>query len=69
MTLWAFGNIETYLGSIESDINFKIPYNDIPKYSGNLELKNFDLGQMLNNDRLGKTSSQGYCKWSGIKSR
>jgi hypothetical protein len=43
----AFGNIETYLGSIESDINFKIPYNDIPKYSGNLELKNFDLGQML----------------------
>ena len=63
----AFGNIETYLGTIESDINFKIPYNDIPKYSGNLELKNFDLGQMLNNDRLGKTSLRGTVNGQGLK--
>ena len=39
------GNIETALGSVETDVNVKI--DDQFRYSGKLQTKNFQLGQLI----------------------
>ncbi|MBI1191732.1 MAG: hypothetical protein GC205_00970 [Bacteroidetes bacterium] len=42
----AFGEVNTGLGSVNSDLNLKIePERDLVTYSGNLDLTSFDLGR------------------------
>lgn len=45
------GNFVTAIGRASTDLNFKLN-NNIPKYSGIIELKQFDLGKFFNNEQL-----------------
>ena len=61
----ANGTFDTQLGDIQSDINLKL--KDKPIYSGNLALKDFDLGMLTQRpDLLQKTSFNGFIEGSGV---
>ncbi len=64
----ARGDFVTEKGSIHSDINLKIPSDPANmKYSGNVELKNVDIGAFLNNtDLIQKVNLKGKIKGEGI---
>ncbi|WP_143309950.1 translocation/assembly module TamB domain-containing protein [Chitinophaga vietnamensis] len=51
----AYGQFQTNLGKVNSDINFKTN-RDIPVYSGSLTTSNFDLGALLDNSNIGEVS-------------
>jgi len=55
----AYGNLNTKFGNITSDINLKLPAGQAAKYSGNINLKDFDIGSFLNIKQIGKTSFSG----------
>ncbi|MCB0515529.1 MAG: translocation/assembly module TamB domain-containing protein [Chitinophagales bacterium] len=61
----AQGNIQTDLGNITSDINVKL--KKIASYSGNLEVKDFQLGKWLNNENIGKASFEMSLEGQGLK--
>jgi hypothetical protein len=52
----AFGTFKTKLGRFDPDINLKINKAGMPSYSGKLKTSNFDLGGLLDNKTLGRTT-------------
>ncbi len=63
----AYGRFDTDLGTIVSDINLKIAADGSNnRYSGNLQLKDFELGAYTGNTLLGRTSLQGSLRGSGF---
>lgn len=66
----AFGQVNTSIGTIQSDLNLKIePDQDLVSYSGKLDLSNFDLGIWSNEpDWLGKVTASSTVKGSGKSS-
>ncbi|MBL6963284.1 MAG: translocation/assembly module TamB domain-containing protein [Bacteroidetes bacterium] len=64
----AYGNLYTPFGEIESDINLKIPAKSgKPKYSGNLSLISFSLGQFTGQEELlGKVNMDGHISGEGL---
>lgn len=62
----AKAEIVSQIGIVKSDVNLKFK-TDITHavYSGNLSSIDFDLGKLLNNDLLGKTSLNATLKGSG----
>ncbi len=50
----AFGEFKTRLGKVISDVNMKI--SKVPVYTGTVRAVNFDLGELLGNNKLGRTS-------------
>jgi len=56
----AFGDFQTDLGFLRSDINMKL--HDPEEYSGTLETVDFDLGKFLDLPDLGKISFNGHLK-------
>ncbi|HSN59368.1 MAG TPA: hypothetical protein VLR49_00425, partial [Ferruginibacter sp.] len=58
----AFGNINTNLGNITADLNMKLPAGGQPVYSGKLHTAGFNLGQFLNNKKLGMVALNGTIK-------
>lgn len=53
----AFGNFSTALGGGNSDLNMKLgDSTTLPSYSGNLTLKDFDVGTLTAQPVIGKTS-------------
>ncbi len=64
----ARGDFVTEKGSVHSDINIKIPSNlNEMQYSGNLELKNVDLGAFFRNQKLvQKVNLKGRVDGKGI---
>jgi hypothetical protein len=52
----AYGTFKTKLGRFDSDINLKINKAGIPSYSGKLNTYAFDIGSLLNEETLGRTS-------------
>ncbi|MES2559012.1 MAG: translocation/assembly module TamB domain-containing protein [Bacteroidota bacterium] len=53
----AFGNFSTVLGSGRSDLNMKLgDSTTLPSYSGNLVLKDFDIGKLFSQPIIGRTS-------------
>ncbi len=61
----ANGFFQTKLGDVKSDINLKL--EDLPVYSGNLALTDFDLGTLTQRpDLLHKTSFKGFVAGSGV---
>lgn len=53
----AFGDFTTALGGGKSDLNMKMGDSiTLPAYSGNLTLKNFDVGAFIGQPIIGKTS-------------
>ena len=65
----AYGNLSTPYGEIESDLNFKIPaHSSMPNYSGNISLKDFNLGEFIGKkDLIGMVSMTGHVEGEGIR--
>ena len=61
----AFGTFKTKLGRFDTDINLKINKAGIPAYSGKLSTSNFDLGNLLDVDGLGRTTFAANINGSG----
>ena len=62
----AYGEFKTKIGRIRSDVNMKIGKNGIPSYAGNVKTFDFDLGELLEEKKLGKITSELYVKGKGI---
>ena len=62
------GTIETNLGSLTTNVNMKISGSKPSIYSGNISTDNFNLGQFLDNDQIGKISFRGKVNGKGLKS-
>jgi hypothetical protein len=52
----AFGTFKTLLGRFDPDINLKINKAGVPSYSGKIQTSNFDLGTLLNDKTIGRTT-------------
>lgn len=52
----AFGTFKTKLGRFDPDINLKINKAGMPSYSGKVRTSNFDLGTLIDNKDLGRTT-------------
>lgn len=52
----AYGTFKTRLGRFDSDINLKLDKNDIPSYSGKVSANNFNLGDLISVDDMGRTT-------------
>ncbi len=48
-----YGTIQTALGTLRSDLNMKLPRGSQPVYSGSIATSSFQLGQFLNNSKIG----------------
>jgi hypothetical protein len=62
------GTIETNLGALTTNVNMKIHGTKPSVYSGSISTDNFDLGQFLDNDRIGKISFNGQVNGEGLRS-
>lgn len=63
----AYGEFKTKIGRIETDLNMKIIENTIPSYSGRIKAFDLDLGNLLDQSDLGKTSLTANVKGRGFK--
>ena len=64
----AYGNFNSDLGTIISDINLKIDENPAhTRYSGKIELVNFDLGKYAKQKSIGKTYLKGKITGHGFQ--
>jgi hypothetical protein len=63
----AYGNINTSIGYISSDLNLKVNEDKSSSYSGRLAAGNFDLGKYFNNEELlGKVTFDARLRGSGL---
>ena len=62
-----YGTIRTNLGTITSDLNMKLPDGKEPFYSGTIVSHNFNLGQFINEPKLGTISFAGSLKGRGVE--
>jgi hypothetical protein len=62
----AYGIISTNLGNITADLNMKLPKGGTPSYSGKLNTAGFQLGEFLNDRKLGNIALNGTIKGSGF---
>lgn len=61
-----YGNLETKLGTVITDLNMKFPENGLAKYSGNIRTPGFLVGQLIDNTSLGKIVFEGKVNGSGL---
>ncbi|NEU09856.1 translocation/assembly module TamB [Flavihumibacter sp. R14] len=52
----AYGEFKTALGRLASDMQMKIPVKGTPTYSGLVKAYDFNLGELLNQSTLGRTT-------------
>ncbi|MFC5282990.1 translocation/assembly module TamB domain-containing protein [Pedobacter alpinus] len=52
----AYGNFKTKLGQVKSDVNMKIDRFNIPSYSGKVQAIDFNLGELLDEPLVKRTS-------------
>ncbi len=64
-----FGTIQTNLGTITSDLNMKLPFNQDPVYSGKLATQNFNLGELFGEKSIGGISMSGTLKGKGFTNK
>ena len=63
----AYGTFKTRLGRFDSDLNLKINKAGVPSYSGKLSTYNFDLGTLIDESDLGRTTLTANVVGSGDK--
>ena len=64
----ADGNFSTNLGRIDADLNFKLPPNSTPIYSGHLITYNFNIGKLFNQEKnIGTLSMDANLKGAGVQ--
>ena len=61
----AYGEFKTGLGRFNTDVNLKISKAGTPSYSGKINAFNFDLGNLLDQPDVGRTSFAANVKGSG----
>lgn len=63
----SFGEFKTKAGRLASDINLKIGKDNIPRYSGTLKAIDFNIGELFNTSKLGRTSLTASINGKGFK--
>lgn len=63
----AFGEIKTRLGRVVTDVNMKIDSRGTPTYQGVVKAYDFNLGDLLDNKQLGRTTLTADIKGSGFE--
>ncbi len=63
---FADGTIQSNLGSINTNVNFKFPENQTPLYTGTISTTNFKLGEFINNNQIGKVALNGKIEGKGF---
>src|SRR5205085_11964659 len=58
----SYGTIQTALGTLTTDINMKLPKGGEAVYSGTLETDGFQLGTLINDNKLGIVDFHGDIK-------
>ena len=61
------GTIESSLGTLETNVNMKLPADGPSVYSGTISTDSFQLGSFLDNDNLGRIAFQGKINGTGLK--
>ena len=61
----AYGTFKTKLGRFDPDINLKINKAGIPSYSGKIATSNFDLGTLIDESDIGRTTLAANVTGSG----
>ncbi|QKJ28576.1 translocation/assembly module TamB domain-containing protein [Mucilaginibacter mali] len=61
----AYGEFKTKLGRFQSDVNLKISKSGNPSYSGNIKAYDFDLGTLIDEPDLNRTTFVADIKGSG----
>lgn len=62
-----FGTIKTALGTLETDLNMKLPEKGLPVYSGTVSTERFELGTFIKSPQLGFIDFHGKIKGKGFK--
>lgn len=65
----AFGSINTNLGTINADLNLKLPGNQPSIYSGKLSTQNFRLGEFLDDNKVGSITFDGKVNGAGLSEK
>lgn len=52
----AYGDFKTKLGQIKSDVNMKVNRNNVPSYSGKIQAIDFNLGDLIDEASIKRTS-------------
>lgn len=63
----ADGQFITDIGNISSNVKVEFPNNNLPKYDGELEVKNFDLGYFSGDTTFQKIDMQGTIEGEGFQ--
>ncbi len=63
------GTIETNLGTLNCNLNMKLPAGMPAEYSGTIATDNFDLGLFMDASQLGKISFNGKVNGQGLSSK
>ncbi|HUQ66329.1 MAG TPA: translocation/assembly module TamB domain-containing protein [Flavitalea sp.] len=62
-----YGSLETKLGTVVTDLNMKLPDNDISRYSGSIKTNGFQLGTLIDNKSVGNIIFEGNVNGSGLR--
>jgi hypothetical protein len=60
-------NLKPVLGRVVTDLNMKINNSSVPTYSGNIKAYDFNLGDLLDQSNLGRTSLTADIKGKDFK--
>lgn len=63
----SYGEFKTSAGRLETDINMKLGKGDEADYKGTLKAMDFDLGKLLDNSKIGRTSLSASISGKGFK--
>ena len=61
----AYGTFKTNLGRFDTDLNLKLDKKGDPAYSGKISTSNFNLGSLLDDDAIGRTTLSANVNGSG----
>lgn len=65
----AFGNLSTQIGTLNTDLQLKVPSQSIPVYKGSVSTTNFNLGRFISNSQIGMISFSGNLNGKGFTER
>ncbi|HEY1063347.1 MAG TPA: translocation/assembly module TamB domain-containing protein [Daejeonella sp.] len=63
----AYGEFKTRIGRVVTDLNMKINNASVPTYSGNIKAYDFNLGDLLDQKNLGRTTLTADIEGKGFK--
>ncbi|MEO9022073.1 MAG: translocation/assembly module TamB domain-containing protein [Ginsengibacter sp.] len=61
-----FGNLQTDIGTLQTDLHMKIPDKGIAVYNGKISTANFQLGKFIGNNQIGSIAFDGKINGKGF---